>query len=130
MSRPRRAPRRCGALAGAPRGRVSSATRTSSSPGRAPAPSRGGSAGRGGADGRGPAEHGLVLGGRGAPSRFGSRIDPAYDREPVVFAGLRDAVTELFPGLGDHRFTHAWGGPLGIARDWRASVGLDAATGL
>ena len=27
-------------------------------------------------------------------------------------------------------FTHAWGGPLGIARDWCASVGLDRATGL
>jgi hypothetical protein len=27
-------------------------------------------------------------------------------------------------------FTHAWGGPLGIARDWAASVGLDRTTGL
>ena len=26
--------------------------------------------------------------------------------------------------------THAWGGALGIARDWTASVGLDPATGL
>jgi hypothetical protein len=26
--------------------------------------------------------------------------------------------------------THAWGGPLGIPRDWCASVGMDAATGL
>ena len=26
--------------------------------------------------------------------------------------------------------THAWGGPLGIPRDWCASVGLDPATGL
>ena len=32
--------------------------------------------------------------------------------------------------LRDARFTHAWGGPLGIARDWHASVGLDRATGL
>ena len=28
------------------------------------------------------------------------------------------------------RFTHAWGGPLGIPRDWCASVGLDRGTGL
>ena len=27
-------------------------------------------------------------------------------------------------------FTHAWGGCLGIARDWAASVGLDRSTGL
>jgi hypothetical protein len=27
------------------------------------------------------------------------------------------------------RFTHAWGGPLGIARDWWASVGLDRQSG-
>jgi hypothetical protein len=27
-------------------------------------------------------------------------------------------------------FTHAWGGPIGIARDWHPSVGLDVATGL
>ena len=72
----------------------------------------------------------LVFGGRGAPYHFGSRIEPAYDREPGVFAGLRDAVTALFPALRGHAFTHAWGGPLGITRDWRASVGLDAATGV
>ena len=28
------------------------------------------------------------------------------------------------------RFTHQWGGPLAIARDWAASVGLDRRTGL
>jgi glycine/D-amino acid oxidase-like deaminating enzyme len=72
----------------------------------------------------------LVFGGRGAPYHFGSRIEAAYDREPAVFAGLRSAVTELFPGLRGHAFTHAWGGPLGIARDWRASVGLDPAAGV
>ena len=30
----------------------------------------------------------------------------------------------------DAAVTHAWGGALGIARDWTASVGLDRATGL
>jgi hypothetical protein len=28
------------------------------------------------------------------------------------------------------QFTHAWGGPLGIARDWHPSVGHDPSTGL
>jgi glycine/D-amino acid oxidase-like deaminating enzyme len=76
------------------------------------------------ADGR------LAFGGRGAPYHFGSRVRPDNDVEPRVFAMLRQTLTELLPQLGDVRFTHAWGGPLGIARDWAASVGLDRATGL
>ena len=39
-------------------------------------------------------------------------------------------LVELFPVLHDARFTHAWGGALGVARDWMASVGLDRSTGL
>jgi glycine/D-amino acid oxidase-like deaminating enzyme len=76
------------------------------------------------ADGR------LAFGGRGAPYHFGSRIRPEFDREPAVFAELRRVLTELFPAVSDARITHTWGGPLGIPRDWCASVGLDRATGL
>jgi glycine/D-amino acid oxidase-like deaminating enzyme len=72
----------------------------------------------------------LAFGGRGAPYHYGSRIDPAFDRSSPVFAALRATLTELFPGLRGHEFTHAWGGPLGIARDWHASVGLHPRTGL
>lgn len=72
----------------------------------------------------------MVFGGRGAPYHFGSRVRPAYDRDPRVFAGLRAALVDLFPVLHPVRVTHAWGGPLGIPRDWCASVGLDRATGL
>ena len=70
------------------------------------------------ADGR------LVFGGRGAPYHFASRIRPDFDRVPRVFAALERTVAELFPVLGGVRITHRWGGPLGIARDWHASVGL------
>ena len=76
------------------------------------------------ADGR------MVFGGRGAPYHFGSRIRPGYDRVPAVFRALQDALGELFPALRGVPITHRWGGPLGIARDWHASVGLDPATGL
>jgi glycine/D-amino acid oxidase-like deaminating enzyme len=72
----------------------------------------------------------LVFGGRGAPYHFGSRIRPSYDVEPRVFAGLRSTLLELLPQLDGVRFTHSWGGCLGVPRDWFASVGLDAATGL
>jgi glycine/D-amino acid oxidase-like deaminating enzyme len=76
------------------------------------------------ADGR------LVFGGRGAPYHAGSRISAQYDRVPRVFAALENTLHELFPVLRGAAITHRWGGPLGIARDWHASVGLDRATGL
>lgn len=75
------------------------------------------------ADGR------IAFGGRGAPYHFRSRIEPSYDAVPRVFSALRDTVRELFD-LRDIAFSHAWGGPLGIPRDWCASVGLDRPTGL
>lgn len=76
------------------------------------------------ADGR------LVFGGRGAPYHFGSRVRAEYDRVPRVFDALHRTLVELFPVLRDVEITHRWGGPLGITRDWHASVGLDRATGL
>lgn len=72
----------------------------------------------------------LVFGGRGAPYHFGSRIRPEYDRDERVFARLYATLVELFPVLRGTRVTHAWGGALGIPRDWTASVGLDRSTGL
>lgn len=72
----------------------------------------------------------LVFGGRGAPYHFGSRVAPRFDRDERVFARLHATLLDLFPVLGGTRFPHAWGGPLGIPRDWTASVGLDRATGL
>jgi glycine/D-amino acid oxidase-like deaminating enzyme len=76
------------------------------------------------ADGR------LVFGGRGAPYHFASRIRPDFDREPQVFAALQETLVDLFPVLRDARITHRWGGPLGISRDWHASIGLDVETGV
>ncbi len=76
------------------------------------------------ADGR------IAFGGRGAPYHFGSSVRARFDAEPAVHALLRSTLTELFPALGGTRFTHAWGGPLGIPRDWHSSVGLDRDTGL
>jgi glycine/D-amino acid oxidase-like deaminating enzyme len=71
----------------------------------------------------------LVLGGRGAPYHFASRIRPSYDRVAAVHAKLRRTIADLFPVLRDARVTHAWGGALGVPRDWVASVGLDRTTG-
>jgi len=76
------------------------------------------------ADGR------LAFGGRGAPYHLGSAVRPSFDRVPAVFAALRRTLAELFPVLGDVAMTHGWGGPIGVPRDWCASVGLDRSTGL
>jgi glycine/D-amino acid oxidase-like deaminating enzyme len=72
----------------------------------------------------------FVFGGRGAPYHFGSRIRSSYDRVPRVFDDLRATLVDLFPIVKDAAITHRWGGALGIARDWTASVGLDRSTGL
>ncbi|MGE5826899.1 MAG: NAD(P)/FAD-dependent oxidoreductase, partial [Micromonosporaceae bacterium] len=68
----------------------------------------------------------LAFGGRGAPYHLGSRIRPEFDHVPRVFAALRRALVELFPVHADElTVDYAWGGPLGIPRDWHPSVGLD-----
>ncbi|WP_144121951.1 NAD(P)/FAD-dependent oxidoreductase [Catellatospora sichuanensis] len=72
----------------------------------------------------------FAFGGRGAPYHFGSAVRPSFDSEPSVHLALRNTLVELFPTLDDAKVTHAWGGPLGIARDWHPSVGLDRSTGL
>jgi len=75
------------------------------------------------------AENRIAFGGRGAPYHFGSRVSPAYDREPAVFDALRRALVELFPAAQDAAVTHRWGGPLGVPRDWFPSVGFDRSAG-
>lgn len=76
------------------------------------------------ADGR------FAFGGRGAPYHLGSSVRPSYDQVPTVFAALRRTLADLFPVLAGVPVTHHWGGPLGIPRDWCASVGLDPTTGV
>ena len=72
----------------------------------------------------------IAFGGRGAPYHFGSAVRPSFDGTPSVHRLLRRTLIELFPALRSARFTHAWGGPLGIPRDWHSSVGLDRPRGL
>lgn len=72
----------------------------------------------------------IAFGGRGAPYHWGSAVRPEFDVDDRVHAMLRRILVELFPELHDVRFTHAWGGNLGIPRDWYPSVRFDRATGL
>jgi glycine/D-amino acid oxidase-like deaminating enzyme len=76
------------------------------------------------ADGR------FAFGGRGAPYHFGSRVQPKFDTNGRVHTQLEETLHALFPGLGNVEITHAWGGAVGIPRDWYPSVGFDRATGM
>jgi glycine/D-amino acid oxidase-like deaminating enzyme len=72
----------------------------------------------------------IAFGGRGAPYHFGSRVHDRFDRDPAVFADLRQELVRLFPALDAVPITHEWGGPLGVPRDWYPSVGFEPTTGL
>jgi len=76
------------------------------------------------ADGR------MAFGGRGAPYHFGSRIADEFDRNARVARDLTSTLHHLFPELADAAITHHWGGPLGVPRDWTASVRFDRSTGM
>ncbi len=76
------------------------------------------------ADGR------ILFGGRGAPYRMHSHIDDSLDRHGPTHDMLRRMTIEWFPMLKDVRFTHAWGGPLGMPRDWMPTTSYDAAAGV
>src|SRR6056297_162243 len=76
------------------------------------------------------ADNRLAFGGRGAPYSFGSKIRTQAELDSRSHRILQATLTNLFPVLRNHRFTHAWGGTLGITRDWQASVGLDPITGV
>ncbi len=67
----------------------------------------------------------ILFGGRGAPYHFGSAIRPEFDRDERTHAMLRKMLIRWFPTLRGIRFTHTWGGPLAMPRDWMPSFGFD-----
>jgi len=72
----------------------------------------------------------ILFGGRGAPYRFGSPIHASYDRHGPTHAKLKAFLREWFPVLRNVRFTHEWGGPLGMPRDWHPTMSFDEASGI
>jgi glycine/D-amino acid oxidase-like deaminating enzyme len=76
------------------------------------------------ADGR------ILFGGRGAPYHFGSQIAPEHDRHEPTHRMLREQLTDWFPALAGVGFTHAWGGPIGMPRDWMPTFRHDPEAGL
>ena len=76
------------------------------------------------------ADNRIAFGGRGARYHWGSAIRPEYDRVERVFDHLVATLHDLFPEVPALEIEHAWGGPLGVPRDWHASVSYDPVTSL
>ena len=72
----------------------------------------------------------ILFGGRGAPYHYGSRIRDEYDLHHPTHETLRRTAREWFPALEGARFTHAWGGPLAMPRDWMPTMSYDPAQGI
>jgi len=54
----------------------------------------------------------IAWGGETYPYR--SAVNPRFDHDKRVFADLRASLVKTFPPLAGIRFTHEWGGPVGI----------------
>jgi glycine/D-amino acid oxidase-like deaminating enzyme len=76
------------------------------------------------ADGR------ILFGSRGEPYQWGSRIDDAYDRHKPTHEMIKRLVLKWFPMLRGIEFTHAWGGAVGMPRDWMPTVSYDPRQGI
>ena len=71
----------------------------------------------------------LAFGARGRYF-FGSGIRDRFSPGDATFRRVQEVLESLFPIVSQHRITHRWGGPLGVPRDWRPSVGIDREAGL
>jgi glycine/D-amino acid oxidase-like deaminating enzyme len=72
----------------------------------------------------------VLFGGRGAPYHYGSAIRPEFDRHAETHQRLRHSIVEWFPSLAGVKTTHAWGGSVGVPRDWIPTMRYDRATGV
>jgi glycine/D-amino acid oxidase-like deaminating enzyme len=70
----------------------------------------------------------ILFGSRGAPYAFGSKITDQQDTHEATVKMIQRSVLEWFPSLTGIRFTHAWGGPVGMPRDWMPTVHYDASS--
>ena len=77
----------------------------------------------------GPATAGSPSAAAAPPTTSGPASGPPTTATTTSTPAWRPPWASPPPAAGA-RITHRWGGPLGIPRDWTASVGLDRATGL
>jgi glycine/D-amino acid oxidase-like deaminating enzyme len=72
----------------------------------------------------------IAMGGRGVPYRFGSRTDNDGSTQASTVESLSNLIKRYFPAAAGAHIDRAWSGVLGVPRDWAATVGLDATTGI
>jgi glycine/D-amino acid oxidase-like deaminating enzyme len=72
------------------------------------------------ADGR------ILFGSRGAPYAYGSEISEEQEQHPATHELIQRSLIEWFPSLEGVRFTHHWGGAVGMPRDWMPGVSWDS----
>jgi glycine/D-amino acid oxidase-like deaminating enzyme len=70
----------------------------------------------------------ILFGSRGAPYAFGSKIRDQQDTHAATVKMIQRSLVEWFPPLAGIGFTHAWGGPVGMPRDWMPAVRFDASS--
>jgi glycine/D-amino acid oxidase-like deaminating enzyme len=70
----------------------------------------------------------ILFGSRGAPYAFGSKIRDEQDTHEATVKMIQRSLVEWFPPLAGIGFTHAWGGPVGMPRDWMPAVRFDASS--
>jgi len=67
------------------------------------------------------ADNRILFGGEDAQLYYG---DGYRDQDPRIFRDLKDRFREYFPDLKDTRFTHEWGGVLGVSLDMFPTFGV------
>jgi glycine/D-amino acid oxidase-like deaminating enzyme len=71
----------------------------------------------------------LAIGGRGANTPFGSKLDNAKEVSGKVHNRLINLAKSWFPVLENSDFTHRWGGAVAITRDWEPYLQFDREIG-
>lgn len=74
------------------------------------------------------ADNRLIFGARGG-YQFGRRVKEQFDPAEGIFAERRALLLDLLPQLQGVRFTHAWGGTLGMARNFAPFALFNQQTG-
>ena len=72
----------------------------------------------------------IAVGARGLPYKFGSVLDTNGAPDRLTIRNLTAILHQHFPAAAAYKIDHAWCGVLAVPRDWCATVGLDAATGI
>lgn len=71
------------------------------------------------------ADNRILFGGRGAPYHFASKIRNSFDYHKPTHEMLKKTVMNWFPMIRKNYFSHSWGGPVGMTRDWMPNFIFD-----